>query len=94
LAAKGRLEQRIRKPVEDIVDFRKLVAGQESDTLLITYADSRVVSDQLVSTDPGALFVMRNAGNLIPRGCARNSAITNPPNRRHASHCIAHLAVP
>jgi carbonic anhydrase len=46
--------------------FTQLSTGQQPDTLLITCSDSRIVPDLLTQTQPGELFVMRNAGNIIP----------------------------
>jgi carbonic anhydrase len=49
-----------------------LVQGQTPDTLFITCSDSRIVPNQFTQTDPGDLFIMRNAGNIIPPWGAAN----------------------
>jgi carbonic anhydrase len=46
--------------------FNRLVDGQRPQALFITCSDSRMVPDLICQTDPGDLFVIRNAGNIIP----------------------------
>jgi carbonic anhydrase len=46
--------------------FNKLVDGQYPQALFITCSDSRMVPDLICQTDPGDLFVLRNAGNIVP----------------------------
>ncbi len=46
--------------------FRKLADGQTPETLFITCSDSRMVPDLICQTRPGELFVLRNAGNIVP----------------------------
>jgi carbonic anhydrase len=46
--------------------FRRLADGQNPQALVITCSDSRVVPDLICQTDPGDLFVLRNAGNIVP----------------------------
>jgi carbonic anhydrase len=46
--------------------FRRLAAGQHPEALFITCSDSRINLNLLTQTDPGDLFILRNAGNLIP----------------------------
>ncbi len=46
--------------------FEKLVLGQQPPILLITCSDSRVSPNTMTETEPGHLFVIRNAGNMFP----------------------------
>lgn len=59
--------------------FRKLADGQTPQVLFITCSDSRIVPDLICQTDPGELFVLRNAGNIVPpatHGSASGEAAT------------------
>lgn len=46
--------------------FEKLVEGQHPSALFITCSDSRINPCLLTQTDPGELFILRNAGNIVP----------------------------
>jgi carbonic anhydrase len=47
--------------------FEKLAAGQSPEALVITCSDSRVDPFLFTNAQPGQLFVLRNAGNIVPK---------------------------
>ncbi len=46
--------------------FQRLVNGQNPQALFITCSDSRIDPNLLTQTEPGELFILRNAGNIVP----------------------------
>lgn len=46
--------------------FKSLSQGQKPHTLMITCSDSRIDPNLVTQTNPGEIFVVRNAGNIVP----------------------------
>jgi carbonic anhydrase len=56
--------------------FKKLAHSQRPKTLFITCSDSRVVPELLTQQDPGDIFVIRNAGNIVPSYSTQPGGVT------------------
>lgn len=46
--------------------FEQLANGQSPEALFITCSDSRISPHLITNTEPGELFICRNAGNIVP----------------------------
>ncbi len=46
--------------------FQRLALSQNPRALFITCSDSRIDPGLLTQTEPGELFILRNAGNIVP----------------------------
>ncbi|QEG23478.1 carbonic anhydrase [Mariniblastus fucicola] len=47
--------------------YSELENGQSPETFFITCSDSRISPNLITQTDPGEIFVIRNAGNIVPK---------------------------
>lgn len=56
--------------------FGTLAQGQNPDVLFITCSDSRIDPNLLTGTEPGDLFICRNAGNIIPPHSNETGGVT------------------
>jgi carbonic anhydrase len=56
--------------------FGQLAKGQNPEALFITCSDSRIDPNLLVQTEPGELFIIRNAGNIVPPHTNHTGGVT------------------
>jgi carbonic anhydrase len=56
--------------------FKYLSTTQSPEALFITRLDSRVIPEMLTQQEPGELFVIRNAGNIVPSDGPQPGGVT------------------
>jgi carbonic anhydrase len=57
-------------------EFHRLADSQSPEFLFITCSDSRVVPSLIFQTDPGDMFLCRNAGNVVPPAGERAGGVS------------------
>ena len=69
--------------------FQDLALGQSPTAMFIGCADSRIVPEVLTQQGPGSLFVVRNAGNIVPPNSTVPGGVT-----ASIEYAVAVLGIP
>lgn len=73
--------------------FQKLANGQNPEVLFITCADSRIDPNLVTQTEPGELFICRNAGNVVPPHSNQTGGMTASIEFAVAGLGVTHIVV-
>ena len=73
--------------------FEKLSKGQEPEALFIACSDSRVETAMITQTDPGELFIVRNAGNIVPPHTSHTGGVTASIEFSVAALNVPHIVI-
>ncbi|QIL89377.1 carbonic anhydrase [Microbulbifer sp. SH-1] len=73
--------------------FTKLADGQNPEVLFITCADSRIDPNLVTQTEPGELFICRNAGNVVPPHSSQTGGMTASIEFAVAALGVSHIVV-
>ncbi|MFT4633605.1 MAG: carbonic anhydrase [Candidatus Pseudothioglobus sp.] len=73
--------------------FEKLSQGQSPEALFITCSDSRIETAMITQTDPGELFVCRNAGNIVPPHTTNTGGMTASIEFAVAALNVPHIVI-
>jgi len=73
--------------------FEKLSQGQSPEALFITCSDSRIETAMITQTDPGELFICRNAGNIVPPHVTHTGGMTASIEFAVAALKVPHIVV-
>ena len=73
--------------------FEKLSEGQSPEALFITCSDSRIETAMITQTDPGELFICRNAGNIVPPHMMHTGGMTASIEFAVAALEVPHIVI-
>ncbi|MEZ5490578.1 MAG: carbonic anhydrase [Gammaproteobacteria bacterium] len=73
--------------------FAELANGQSPEVLFITCSDSRIDPNLLTQTEPGDLFIIRNAGNIVPPHMRSAGGVTASIEFAVAALGVEHIVV-
>ena len=73
--------------------FETLSKGQSPEALFITCSDSRIETAMITQTDPGELFICRNAGNIVPPHMMHTGGMTASIEFAVAALNVPHIVV-
>lgn len=73
--------------------FQKLATGQNPEVLFITCSDSRIDPNLVTQTDPGELFICRNAGNIVPPHSNQTGGMTASIEFAVAALGVSHIVI-
>ena len=73
--------------------FAELANGQSPEVLFITCSDSRIDPNLLTQTEPGDLFIIRNAGNIVPPHVRTAGGVTASIEFAVAALGVKHIVV-
>lgn len=73
--------------------FEQLSKGQSPEALFITCSDSRIETAMITQTDPGELFICRNAGNIVPPHSTYTGGMTASIEFAVAALRVPHIVI-
>ena len=73
--------------------FEQLSKGQSPEALFITCSDSRIETAMITQTEPGELFLCRNAGNIVPPHTGHTGGMTASIEFAVAALNVPHIVV-
>ncbi len=73
--------------------FEDLSQGQSPEALFITCSDSRIETAMITQTEPGELFICRNAGNIVPPHTNHTGGMTASIEFAVAALKVPHIVV-